>query len=125
MTFLIAADKYKKRTLARDLIIRLTLAISFVVTILIIIYYAYSTITSRRELNARIAYITDEFAKVLALPVWNVDENMIQQISEAYLKSEYLSGIRVETNYKEIIFDKSYWNTKKVAIKEGMKTLKL
>ncbi|MCP4107531.1 MAG: PAS domain S-box protein [Desulfobacteraceae bacterium] len=118
MTFLIAADKYKKRTLARDLIIRLTLAISFVVTILVIIYYAYSTITSRRELNARIAYITDEFAKVLALPMWNVDENMIQQISEAYLKSEYLSGIRVENNFKEILFEKLHGNGKNLVIKQ-------
>ncbi|MCP4344280.1 MAG: PAS domain S-box protein [Desulfobacterales bacterium] len=118
MTLLIAADKYKKRTLARDLIIRLTLTISFAVTILVIIYYAYSTITFKRELNTRITYITDEFAKVLALPLWNVDENMIHQISEAYLKSEYLSGIRVETNFKEILFDKLYGDEKNLVIKQ-------
>jgi PAS domain S-box-containing protein len=105
MSFLSAIGKYKKRTIARDLILWLTLSIILVVTILGTIYYLHSADVYQNRLNARTAYITDEFVNVMILPLWNLDIEMIRQISEAYLNSEYLVGIRVTTQYGAIIFD--------------------
>jgi len=99
-------DKYRKRTVARDLIIGLTIAISFAVTVHISIYYLYSTIASDHKLNERAASITEELAEVLSISLWNLSGNVIQQISKAYLKSAYLAGIRVEDDHGHIMFEK-------------------
>ena len=92
---------YKTRTTSRDLILGLTLAISFVVTIMGAAYYLYSTSQLQRQLNARATHLTDEFANVLVSPLWNFDYDTTLQITQAYLKTEYLVGIRVKSDFDE------------------------
>jgi len=48
---------------------------------------------------------TYDLAKVLVIPLWNTDINMIRQISEAYMTCEYISGVRVETDYGKILYE--------------------
>ena len=92
------------RKLTRDLTIGLALAAIFIATILIIIhYFAYSFI-SQRQMDARMRD-TYNLGKVMVIPLWNNDINMIRQISEAYLTCEYISGIRVETEWGKVLYD--------------------
>jgi len=97
-------DRHKIRKLARDLTIGLTMATIFIATILVTLHYlCYSTI-SQRQMNARMKD-TYNLAKVMVIPLWNTDTDMIRQISEAYLTCEYISGIRVETEWGKVLYD--------------------
>jgi len=96
---------YKNRTLSRDLIIGLTMAISIVIIILGMFYYYYSTKITMRELDSRIKYISDEFTKVISNSLWNLDFETIQQISKAYLNSQSMVGVRIYTSFDETIID--------------------
>lgn len=106
MAFITDIDRYKKRTIARDLIIGLTIAVSFAVGVHITTYYLYSTITSERMLNNRAASISNELTEVLSISLWNLSKNVIHQISKAYLKSAYLEGMRVEDDHGHVMFEK-------------------
>ena len=46
-----------------------------------------------------------DLAKVMVIPLWNTDINMIRQISEAYQTCEYISGVRVETEWGKVLYD--------------------
>jgi hypothetical protein len=92
------------RKLARNLTIGLTLAAILIATILVTTqYFCYSTIT-QRQMNVRMSD-TYNLAKVMVIPLWNTDINMIRQISEAYLTCEYISGVRVETEWGKVLYD--------------------
>ena len=109
------SDKIRKLT--RDLTIGLILATCFVATILVSMhYFCYSTI-SQRQMNARMND-TYDLAKVMVIPLWNTDINMIRQISEAYLTCEYISGIRVETEWGKTLYDRLTEGASKSFIRE-------
>ena len=92
------------RKLARNLTIGLSLTVVFIATILVSVHYwCYSTI-SRHQMNARMSD-TYNLAKVMVIPLWNTDINMIRQISEAYLTCAYISGVRVETEWGKVLYD--------------------
>ncbi|MEN8246447.1 MAG: ATP-binding protein [Thermodesulfobacteriota bacterium] len=96
---------YGRRTIVRDLVIWLTIAVSATVIIQIAIYYLYSTHISEQELNARAESTTEELAGVLAISMWNLNQNVIRQISNAYLKSSYLAGIHIVDDHGNVMFD--------------------
>ena len=97
-------DGHKIHKLARDLTIGLTLAAIFIATILVTMHYFCYSIISQRQMNARMRD-TYDLAKVMVIPLWNTDINMIRQISEAYMTCEYISGIRVETEWGKVLYD--------------------
>ncbi len=96
---------HKKRTISRDLILGLSLGILLVTVLLSTIYYTYFTYQSHDKLRDKIENITNELSNVLAVPLWHIDHETIDQISKAYMKSEYLVGVRVITNYGDVIFN--------------------
>ncbi|MCP3921044.1 MAG: PAS domain S-box protein, partial [Desulfobacterales bacterium] len=108
----------KNRTTARDLILGLTLAVSLTVMILIMIYYMYSSIISKRELNAKAKSITGELTQVLAISLWNLTKKEIKQISESYLQSVYVEGMQVKDDHDHLMFEHKPENNKKLIIRE-------
>ena len=97
-------DRHVIRKLARELTIGLTLAAIFIATILVTLHYLCYSVISQRQMNSRMGD-TYNLAKVMVIPFWNTDLNMIRQISEAYLTCEYISGIRVETEWGKVLYD--------------------
>ncbi len=89
---------------SRNLTILFTLAAIVIATILITIHYLSYSSVSKRQLNARMED-TYNLAKVMVIPLWNTDINMIRQISEAYQTCEYISGVRVETEWGKVLYD--------------------
>ena len=92
------------RRLARDLTIGLSMATILIVTVLVTMHYFCYSIFSQDQMDSRMRD-TYNLAKVMVIPLWNSDINMIRQISEAYLTCEYISGIRVETEWGKILYD--------------------
>lgn len=109
---------FGRRTIVRDLIIWLTIAISFTVVIQITIYYLYSTQVSGQKLNAKAETTAEELKDVLAISMWNLNQNVIQQILNAYLKSAYLAGIHVADDLDNVLYDQIPQDTRYLIYKE-------
>ena len=97
-------DSYNLRKLARHLTTGLTLVAVFIAAILVTIHYFCYSFISQDQMNVRMSD-TYNLAKVMVIPLWNTDINMIRQISEAYLTCEYISGVRVETEWGKVLYD--------------------
>ena len=95
----------RKRTISRDLIIGLTGAVSIVLIVIAGVFYTYFTLYSNHELTRRVDSVTNEFASILANPLWYVDHSAITQTVQAYLSSEHLSAVRLSSSYGDIYFD--------------------
>ena len=77
---------------------------ALIVSVFGIIYRVYYTNQEIAELATEAAAVADEFAEVLARPLWNMDGDTVTQITRAYLSSDFLNGVRVKTG-PEIFFD--------------------
>ncbi len=119
MNFIEVIKSYRERTISRDLSIGLIVSISIVITLIGAIYYNYSTFKAKEELRKRSQAITDEFSNVLALPVWDLDYDTINQISNAYLQSEDLVGIRLKNTYGDVLFNKLELNLPGIVYKKS------
>ena len=97
-------DRHNTRKLARNLTIGLSLVAILITTISLAIHYLCYSIISQRRMNARMGD-TYNLAKVMAVPLWKNDSDMIRQISEAYMTCEYISGVRVETEWGKVLYE--------------------
>jgi hypothetical protein len=110
-------DRHAIRKLARDLTICLTLAVILIATLLVAIHYLSYSFICERQMTARMKD-TYNLAKVMVIPLWNTDINMIRQISEAYQTCEYISGVRVETEWGKVLYDRLPEGASKSLIRE-------
>ena len=97
-------DKPFNRKLVRDLTIGIAVTSIFIAAMSTVIHCLCYSFISQRQMNARMKD-TYNLAKVMVIPLWNTDINMIRQISEAYLTCEYISGVRVETEWGKVLYD--------------------
>jgi PAS domain S-box-containing protein len=93
-----------RRTISRDLTLSLALMTVLVVSGFGIVFGVYYTNREITGLETEAADIADEFAGVLARPLWNMDGETVTQIAKAYLSSDFLTGVSVKTG-QEIFFN--------------------
>ena len=103
-----------RRTIARDLTLGLTLMTALVFCVFGATYQVYYASQEALNLEKEAAAVADEFAEVLARPLWNLDVDTVTQIARAYLISDFLSAVRIRTNL-ETYFD----NTPEQSAMEG------
>ncbi len=96
-------ERLFKRTVYRDLLFGLTLIISLVAAGIGASYYWFSTRYLERELNNKCDYISNELNDVLRLPIWDLNDDLIRQIIQAYMESGYLVGATVKTDQRVIV----------------------
>jgi len=101
-----------RRTISRDLTLGLTLMTALVFSVFGAVYQVYYINQETRNLESEAADIADEFAEVLARPLWNLDVDTVRQIAKAYLSSDFLSAVRIQTNL-EAYFDNMPEHTQK------------
>jgi len=99
------SPKIKNRTITRDLTLILSIAISIMAVGLGVAYYQYSRYSSLKTFENRIAQTMNEYADIIALQLWEEDPKAIQEVSKAYLSSDYIAGIIVENSYGETTFN--------------------
>ena len=87
-----------RRTISRDLTLSLTVMTALVFFVFGASYQIYYTSREASNLETEAAAVADEFAEVLARPLWNLDIDTVNQIARAYLSSDFLSGVRINTN---------------------------
>lgn len=84
-----------KRALARDLALRLAIALTIIIVALGSAYFFITVTQAQSNLSQQATHRVEELANVLAIPVWNLDKNSIEQISLAYLNAETVVALRV------------------------------
>jgi nitrogen fixation/metabolism regulation signal transduction histidine kinase len=99
-----AARFFNRRTISRDLTLSLALMTALVLSVFGVSYQIYYTNQEVVDLQAEAAAVADEFAGVLARPIWNMDVDTVTQIARAYLSSDFLTGVRVYTSL-DVYFD--------------------
>jgi PAS domain S-box-containing protein len=82
----------------------LALMTALVVSVFGATYQIYYTRQEVHGLEIEAAAMADEFAEVLARPLWNLDIDTVNQIARAYLSSDFLTGVRITTSL-ETYFD--------------------
>ena len=114
-------NKFKLRSITRDLTSSLVLMVVLVSLIVICSNYFY---TSYRE-NKRLEALADEYksrlTETLELPIWTLDQRITSKIAESYFNNEQVAMLQIaekfydsnQNSYDKIVFDKSKPKTNK------------
>ncbi len=98
---------FDRRTVARDMVLGLTLTVLLVVALLGISYRVISNRALTQDLEARAGNLIAEVADVLFFPLLNLDNQTIRHIAGVYLESnDYIAGITVRTDFGETVIDR-------------------
>ena len=100
-------DIYRGRTVARDLALRLIIAVVVFVALFGTIYFFLSLAQATRELNEHGRTLVVELSEVLSVPMWNLDQESIEKITEAYLRAEDVVALRVFDADGVVIYEKT------------------
>ncbi len=95
-----------RRTVARDLMLWLNLAVSLTLVVIGAAYYYFSTESLYNSLNKKALDTTEEIANVLKLPLFNVDDDAIRHTASVYMATGRLAGIRIESTVNGVIVDR-------------------
>lgn len=94
-----------RRTLFRDLILTLSAITLIAVTILGAILFYMATVRQERKVNQNAQKLMGEVSQAIALPLMNLDGDTISQIAEAYLSSDFITGIVIRDD-NQIFWEK-------------------
>ncbi len=89
------SERILQRTLTKDLILGLTLALSLFLFFAGASFYAYYTHRLSVELEKQSELLSDEMAHVLSHPAWDLDRDVALHIATAYLHNEIVAGIKL------------------------------
>lgn len=97
---------FNKRTIAQDLTVRLIFVISAVIVTFGTLNYAISIRQMEKGIMNRAVRIAERFGSSLALPLWQLDQKAIHEISKDYMPVENIIFIRVSDDFGEVIFER-------------------
>ncbi|MBF0228474.1 MAG: response regulator [Desulfamplus sp.] len=95
----------KNRTIANDLIISLSIIISFIVAVIGGVFFLITIEDAKRDWQIDTDKTTGEIATMIAESVWSLNDEQMMQILTVYLQTELISGIKVEDK-SSILFHK-------------------
>ncbi len=95
-----------RRSLTRDLILGLTLALALLMLLLGGVFFITLTHRSGAELELRAELLSDEIAQILSRPAWNVDQDVAVNIVSAYLQNEIVVGMRLVFEPEIVVYEK-------------------
>ncbi|MFH1981463.1 MAG: ATP-binding protein [Pseudomonadota bacterium] len=83
----------RKRSLSRELALSLFLILIVVEGALLILVYQVQTNALRQEIEAKADDYINKISGVLAVPVWNYDDEQIEKVGNGFLENELVSEI--------------------------------
>ncbi len=107
-----------KRTTARDLTLALTLTITVVVISIGLLNYVFSINEAKEELENKANDTVDKLADILAVPLWSIEFDHLEQIAQVYSERDELVALRVVDEeglllYEKLVFDDGKLLTRK------------
>ncbi|MCB1327631.1 MAG: ATP-binding protein [Spirochaetales bacterium] len=95
----------KRRTLARDLAIGLTIAVSVVLFLVSVVVYTLLVNEADARLKDRVVEKADRLVDVLAPRLWNLDYDSVERIGNAYADSSDIAFIQLhEPGGEQFVF---------------------
>ncbi|MBF0232269.1 MAG: response regulator [Desulfamplus sp.] len=102
----IAVFNYRNnRTITNDIIISLTAIISLIVGIIGAIFFTITVLDAKKDWEVQTEKIASEIAVMLSDSVWDMNNRQMVQILTVYMKTDIISGIKVEDS-DSILFEK-------------------
>ena len=78
-----------------------------VIGILMVVFggvnYLYSVRILKKDLLSKAYHISDQAGKVFETPLWNTDMESIDRITNAYMSSGFIKGIRIKSDFGALI----------------------
>lgn len=96
---------YRRRTLARDLALRLAATMTIIIVLLGTAYFVVSVGQAQRNLSQEASRLVEELADVLSIPAWNLDRASIEQIAMAYQQAESVAAVRVLDEAGRVMYE--------------------
>ena len=96
---------YRRRTLARDLALRLAATMTIIIVLLGTAYFVVSVGQAQRNLSQEAIRLVEELADVLSIPAWNLDRASIEQIAMAYQQAESVAAVRVLDEAGRVMYE--------------------
>ena len=95
--------KFKERTIARDLVLSLTLSVIVMVSILMGLFFWWSDSRVAGEVAQEADLITSELVDVLVLPISGDHIEVVEQIVKMYQKKKLVTDIQVTSLVNQIV----------------------
>lgn len=97
--------KIRERTLAKDLVVSLTLAVVVFVILFIGVFLIWSSSNVDKEMNQQADEISTELVEVLVLPAYQYDTELIKQIIHVYQQKKIVSRVQVTLISSDIVIE--------------------
>ncbi len=93
------------RSISKELTISLMLLVLIIEGVLLAMIYQIHQQYHVRELNALADSYASNLAEVLAVPIWDYDDEQIGKIGEGYFRNQAVHKIRITDTDRNILFD--------------------
>jgi PAS domain S-box-containing protein len=94
----------KKRSLSFELAVGLILIIVIVESAILGYIYSRQSRLLLRELNNRADDHAANISEVLAIPIWDFDDEQIEKIGSGYVSKEIIEGVRIHDQKGQVLF---------------------
>ncbi|MFZ7127551.1 MAG: hybrid sensor histidine kinase/response regulator [Desulfobacterales bacterium] len=95
-----------RRSISKELTISLVLVVFLIEGLLLGVVYTIQRRAHFRDLNLLADSYSDNLAEVLAIPLWDFDDEQIARIGNGYLRNPTVAEIRIEDAGGEVLFQK-------------------
>ena len=95
----------KSRSISRQLTISLMLIVSLIEGALITIVYTTQQRAHLRELEQQADSYADNLAQVLAVPIWDFDDEQIAKIGSGYIRGDVIDEIRIVDSQGTVLYE--------------------
>ncbi|MBI5443713.1 MAG: PAS domain S-box protein [Deltaproteobacteria bacterium] len=99
--------RLSQRTIARDLTLGLTIGIVAITCVASLVYGYYARARVEIALERQAEELAGRMARVLALPMWNVDTDTVTTVADAYYDAENVVGLFISDEYRDKVYSKS------------------
>ncbi len=89
------SEKYSERTVARDLAIRLVMALSASLMFAGLCSFIYQTRSDRNDLRSSLSMSTSNLASLLALPLWTYNETELKSLAKSHSMADEIMVVRI------------------------------
>lgn len=96
----------KHRTISRDLVISLVLAVTVVSILTIFLNYWVLSRKSEQENKRKALEYLDYLKDSLELPLWNIDEIGVNKIGNSFIKNELVAMLKIKDSQGNVWFER-------------------
>ncbi len=100
-----ALVKFGRRSISKELAISLVLLVVLFEGVLLAVVYSIQQRSHARELQTLADSYTENLAQVLAVPLWDYDDEQIAKIGSGYFRNQVVDQVRITDAEGQVLFE--------------------